>query len=41
VGTSFPSTKSITFDNKLGGLNLMVHYSDAALLLNGIPKDIA
>ena len=41
VGSSFPSTKSITFDNKLGGLNLMIHYSDKANLLEGIPKDIS
>ena len=27
-GTSFPNTKSITFDNKLGNLELMVHYTD-------------
>ena len=26
-GSSFPSTKSITFDNKIGGMNLKIGYS--------------
>jgi heat shock protein 4 len=30
LGSSFPSTKTITFDNKLGGLDLLVNYSDNA-----------
>ena len=40
-GSSFPSTKSITFDNKLGNLDLMVHYSDGAELMEGLPNQIA
>jgi heat shock protein 4 len=27
VGSSFPSTKTITFDGKKQGMNLLVHYS--------------
>lgn len=30
VGTSFPSTKSITFENKTGDLELLVHYTKEA-----------
>jgi hypothetical protein len=30
IGTSFPATKSITFENKLGGVDLLLHYSDKA-----------
>ena len=41
VGTSFPSTKSITFDNKAGNLDLMVHYADSANLMDGLPSQIA
>lgn len=41
VGSSFPSTKTITFDNKKGGIDLLVHYSDAAILPAGLPKEIA
>lgn len=40
-GSSFPSTKSITFDNKLGNLDLMIGYTQDASLPEGIPKDIA
>lgn len=38
VGTNFPSTKSITFDNKNGNLDLMVHYSEGAQLMSGLPN---
>lgn len=38
VGTNFPSTKTITFDNKLGGVDLLVNYSDTAEILAGLPK---
>jgi len=31
-GSNFPSTKSVTFDNKTGGYDLMVHYADDAVL---------
>jgi hypothetical protein len=41
VGSSFPSTKTITFDNKLGNLDLIVHYSDKAELIEGLPGQIA
>jgi len=30
VGSSFPSTKTITFDMKSGGMDLLVHYSKNA-----------
>ena len=41
VGSTFPSTKSITFDNKKGGLDLLVHYVNGAELLQGLPTQIA
>lgn len=41
VGSSFPSTKTITFDNKKSGMNLLVHYSPGAPILQGIPLQIA
>jgi len=41
IGTSFPNTKSITFDNKTGDLDLMVHYGEAAQLMQGLPGQIA
>lgn len=41
VGSSFPSTKTITFENKLGGLDLLVNYGESAELLEGLPKQIA
>lgn len=40
-GSSFPSTKSITFDKKAGNLDLMVHYGDTANLMEGLPAQIA
>lgn len=33
LGSSFPSTKTITFDNKKGGMDLMVHYSPGVTLI--------
>lgn len=41
VGSSFPSTKSITFDNKLGNVDLTVHYSENAAITEGFPTQIA
>lgn len=41
VGSSFPSTKSITFDGKAGGLQLLIHYHDKYRLLPGLPNQIA
>ena len=40
-GSNFPSTKSVTFDNKTGGYDLMVHYADDAEIMDGVPKQIA
>lgn len=40
-GSSYPSTKSVTFEKKLGNVNLMVHYSDTAELMTGLPNQIA
>ncbi len=37
IGTHFPSTKTITFDNKKGGMELLVHYSQGAQVLPGLP----
>lgn len=37
IGSSFPSIKSITFDNKKGGLDLLLHYSKEAKTLVGLP----
>jgi len=33
IGSSFPSTKTITFDNKKGGMELLVHYTHGTPLL--------
>lgn len=41
VGSSFPSTKSITFEKKMGNAVLMVHYSNDAKLDQGLPNQIA
>ncbi len=41
VGSSFPSTKTITFDNKKGGMDLLVHYTQGTPLLQGLPTQIA
>jgi len=41
VGSSFPSTKSITFDNKMGNLDLLIQYSEGANVMQGIPAQIA
>lgn len=40
-GSSFPSTKSVTFDNKAGDCDLMIHYSENAQLPEGIPSNIS
>jgi heat shock 70kDa protein 4 len=37
LGSTFPSTKSITFDNKKGGMELLVHYQAGVQLLPGLP----
>lgn len=41
LGSSFPSTKTITFDNKKGAFDLLVHYSTGVPLLQGLPSQIA
>ena len=41
TASSFPSTKTITFDNKMGALDLIVHYSEKANLMEGLPTQIA
>lgn len=41
TGTSFPSTKSITFQQKDGGMSLLVHYHDKFKLMDGLPNQIA
>lgn len=40
-GANFPSTKSVTFDNKMGGYDLMIHYAEESELMEGIPKQIS
>jgi len=41
VGTSFPSTKSVTFEKKQGNASLMVHYADGVNLMEGLPSQIS
>ena len=41
IGSSFPSTKTITFANKLGALDLLIKYNDVSDILPGLPKQIA
>jgi heat shock protein 4 len=41
VGSNFPATKTITFDNKKGNMNLLIHYSESAQLLPGLPREVA
>jgi hypothetical protein len=40
-GANFPSTKSVTFDGKTGGYDLMIHYADEAEIMEGIPKQMS
>ena len=40
VGSSFPNTKSVTFENKLGDVDLMVHYAENAQLMEGLQTQI-
>ena len=43
IGSSFPSTKSITFDDKIGDMDLLIHYGDKIPipLLEGLPNQVA
>jgi len=38
IGTSYPSTKTITFANKLGALDLLIKYHESSEILPGLPK---
>lgn len=37
----FPLSKSVTFNNKLGGLQLCLQYDDKAPIAPGLPRSIA
>ena len=37
VGSNFPTTKTITFENKLGGATLLVKYPEGCATPNGLP----
>jgi hypothetical protein len=37
----FPLTKTITFDNKVGDMELMIHYTKADDILKGLPDQVA
>lgn len=39
-GSMFPLTKTVTFDNKTGDMDLLVHYSPSADILSGLPTQI-
>jgi heat shock protein 4 len=41
VGTMFPLTKNVTFDNKNGNLSIMLKYAENAQVLSGLPMEIA
>jgi len=43
VASSFPSTKTVKFDNKLGGVDLLLRYDDVtkSKILEGLPAQIA
>ena len=41
VASSFPSTKTVKFDNKLGGVDLLLKYTDESNILPGLPNQIA
>ena len=41
IASSFPSTKTVKFDNKLGGADLLIKYNDDATILPGLPSNIA
>lgn len=41
-GSMFPLSKAVTFDNKLGDMDLLVHYTkDQSEILTGLPDQIA
>jgi heat shock protein 4 len=42
TGTNFPITKSLAFKNKLGSMDLLIHYpTDAPNLMKGLPTQLA
>ena len=42
IGATFPATKSITFENCLGGADVLIHYDDKSTkLLPGLPTQIS
>ena len=41
TGSNFPSTKSVTFENKQGNCELLIGYGEQAQVLEGLPKQIA
>jgi len=43
VGSNFPTGKSVTFEEKDGGIELLLHYGDklAVPLVAGLPSQIA
>ena len=41
IGSNFPVTKCLTFKNKLGGMNLLLHYTEGAKLMQGLPHQLA
>lgn len=40
-GSNFPNSKNITFNNKQGNMDLMIHYGTDAQLMEGISANIA
>ena len=40
-GSTFPATQKISFDNKLGGCQLLIHYISNNMILPGLPSSIA
>jgi len=41
-GSMFPLSKTVTFDNKLGEMDLLVHYTkDQSEILTGLPDQVA
>lgn len=42
IGSNFPVTKSLSFKNKLGAMDLLIHYpNDAPGLMKGLPTQLA
>lgn len=42
IGSNFPVTKSLSFKNKLGNMDLLIHYpKDCPNLMKGLPTELA